>query len=171
MAPQLTRPWANRVEMCVLCGQSSFTSAQHIYMWEVKRNETVLHFEWDSSLLEERKDAHAHLLAFHNIFIFVLNCNMILFICISLCRRMCLFCISASEKKIGRALHAVCGRVCLCVCVCQWECVNMCDASVFLLGYFPGWLIWFDIGGFVLCEQSAWGRIGFVMRKWYGSAL
>lgn len=146
MAPQLTRPWANRVEMCVLCGQSSFTSAQHIYMWEVKRNETVLHFEWDSSLLEERKDAHAHLLAFHNIFIFVLNCicNMILFICISLCRCMCLFCISASEKKIGRALHAVCGRVCLCVCVSVSGSVWICVTRVCFY-----WVIslagWFDL--------------------------
>lgn len=67
-------------------------------------------------LPEERKYAHAHLLAFHN----VLNCicDIFLFICISLRHSVCLFCISASEQKIGRASHAVCGRVCVCMCVC-----------------------------------------------------
>lgn len=152
MASRPTRHWANSVEMCVLGGQSSFTSAQHISMWEVKENSPPF---WMRR--SYRKRSIYSLSIRFNIFIFVLycKCGMILFMCISFCHSVCLHWVSAREKKIGRASHAVCPRVCLCLCVSGS--VWMCDMSAFLLGYFPGWLIWFDIGGFVLCEQSAWG--------------
>lgn len=151
MALRLTRLWVNRVEECVLCVQSSFTSAQHITMWELKKDKTVLHFKWDSSLPEERKDAHAHFLAFHNIF--GLNCMWYDFVLYAyLCATLCVYFVSQPVKRRWDVLHMLYAVV--------------CDVSVFLLGYFTGWLIWFDIGAFVLCEQSALGRIGFVMRKW-----
>lgn len=120
MTSRSTRPWVNRVEMCVLCGQSSFTSAQHISLWEVKRDCPPF---WMRRSEEKKMHMHMHiypLSIWFNIFIFVLNCICGIIMCISLC----VYIVSQPVKR-RRASHAVCGCVCVSVGVCEcvtWVC-------------------------------------------------
>jgi len=124
MASRSTRPSANRVEMCVLCGQSSFTSAQHISMWEVKGNSPPF---WKRCSYRKKKKMHIYSLSTRfYIFIFELYCMWYDFVYVHISVPLCVFTLSLSQWKEDRTCFTCCMHpyVCVCVSVGVCECVT-----------------------------------------------